>query len=183
MSKIRLIAIGVVTFIVFNLFTGCSIIKYGATLYSQADEWINEAFQKENMISGAYYINENYIYDVSSPEDEEIYIQYTTLPSDRLFIITEEDQYNQVFSIGSERLGVDFEDQMLIVYTFADTTRKNRLLVDMNLNDGVLEITYKKEKSIKDYFAPVGDTCMPYQRWFVVKMEKFDVQSVVFRGN
>ena len=181
MIKVRLVATGLVFLMICGIISGCSSWKYHATLYDDAEDWINETFQKENMVSGAYYINKDFIYGVSNPEDEETYIQYTTLPSDRLFIITEEEEYDRVFSIGSEELGLDFEDQILIVYTFPDTTRKNRLLVDMNLKDGVLEITHKKEKTVKEYFAPVGDTCMPYQRWFVVKMDKLAIHSVSFK--
>jgi len=159
MAKGRFVAIILVFLMIFGVLAGCSHWKYHATLYDAAGEWINEDFQKENILrfhGGSAY------------------------PKNRVFIVNTQADYDQIFVPDAEGLSVDFDTQMLIVYTFTDENRRNKQIVGMNLNDGVLKITYKKEKPIKEYFVPVGDTCNPYQQWFVVKMDKLAVDSVVF---
>ena len=159
MAKVKYMTIGLVFVMLFSIISGCSLSNYHATLYDSADGWIQEKFINANPLS----------FDGGK-----------TYPIKRVFVVNDKAQYDRIFVQNIEELAVDFDTQMLIVYTFVDTTRKNRQLVDMNLKDGVLEITYKKEKPIKEYFAPVGDTCMPYLRWFVVKMDKLNSQAVVF---
>ena len=159
MTKGKFIAVILIFLMIWGVLAGCSHWKYHATLYDAAGAWIKEDFQKENIVhlEGG-----------------------STYPKNRVFIVNTQVDYDQIFIPDAAELSVDFDTQMLIVYTFTDTNRRNKQIVGMNLNDSVLKITYQKEKPIKEYFVPVGDTCNPYQQWFVVKMDKLPVDSVVF---
>ena len=70
---------------------------------------------------------------------------------------------------------IDFDTQMLVVYTFETIYHRNNNLVSLEADEDVLTITYKMEKK-----SGVGDASQPYQRWFVVRLDKLDVDSVVF---
>ena len=48
MAKSKFISLGLVLIMIFSLLTGCSTNKYNAVLYSNANEWIDETFLKDN---------------------------------------------------------------------------------------------------------------------------------------
>lgn len=155
MKKVKLLALGLVFIMLLGIFTGCAHWKYHAKLYDAAGQWIQEEFQSENLLS---------------------FGGGTAYPAERVFIVTNQEECNEIFVPSAEELSVDFDTQMLIVYTFTDTNLRNNRIVGMDADNGVLKIAYKME----EYLVPVLDTCNPYQRWFVVKMDKLAVNSVVF---
>lgn len=170
MTKSKFLSLGLVLIIIFGLLTGCLNNKYNAVLYSNANEWIDETFLKNNRVK-AYYLNENYIYGESDPSDK--YIYDTTAPSSRVFIIKDEDSYNRIFS--NSQLYIDFEKEMVILYIFSDVnpTREYKLK-KIEVNDEIL--TVKTELERKN----VDDATMPYQRCFVIKMNKVEINEVNF---
>ena len=170
MAKSKFISLGLVLIMIFSLLTGCSTNKYNAVLYSNANEWIDETFLKDNRVK-AYYLNENYIYGESDPSDK--YIYDTTTPSSRVFIVTDEDEYNRVFS--NSPLDIDFEQEIVILYIFSDVNpTRDYKLKKIEVNDEIL--TVKTELERKD----VDDTTMPYQRCIVIKMNKVEINEVKF---
>lgn len=142
---------------VFCTLTSCTLVEYNAVLYSQAGEWINEEFAKENKLNK----------DISTRE----------------FIVKTKEEYDVIFKPDIEGLTVDFEHQMLVVYTLKDEDKTARFdLLKVTANDDVLEVTYKDYLDAGDLFGPAhGSACQPYQRWFVILLDKVDVDTVVFK--
>ena len=114
MAKVKntkIIKIGLAILAIFSLLLCCSSCRYGAKLYNNVDDWIDESFLNENRVK-AYYPNDNYVYDESDPSDKYIYEE--TAPSSRVFIITDEDKYNRIFT--NSPLDIDFESKTIILY-------------------------------------------------------------------
>lgn len=140
---------------IMGMFVGCSHWKYHADLYDNAGEWINEEFRNQNPVGLA---------------GDKLF------PIDRTFTVNNQEEYSRIFAQDVDELAVDFETQMLVVYTFIDTYRRDNRILGMDVMDDTLKITYKME----EYLIPVFDACIPYQRWFVIIMNKLDINSVVF---
>ena len=171
MKKRKIIAGGLVLLILLQLLTGCAATGYDATLYSKAKDWIDEAFLKENRISGAYYRNEKYTdYYGSEPK----YIEYPDEPKTRSFIITEKEEYDKIFT--QSPIEVDFENEMAILYTSSDTNPGTREyhVKTIDIVDGALTVGIRVESSDK------LDSVQPYQRWFVLIMKKMEINEVNF---
>ena len=131
-----------------------SVWKYHAKLYDYAVDWINEDFASANQVG----------LDGDGPLAVEI-----------AFIIETQDKYDEVFVDGLEIEKVDFDTQMIVLYTFMDVYHRQNFLTKISVMDEVLQITFRMEKK-----QGVGDASMPYQHWMVVVMDKLDVDSVVF---
>lgn len=137
--------------------------KYNATLYDSAKDWVREDFILANPIKTVGFIDEN-------PEGQN--------PKNRVFIVNDQQRYDEIFVSGIEELQIDFNSQMLIVYTFSDEYVLKRMLIKTEIKNDCLNIAYGLEKlPVKENY---GSVCQPYQRWFVVKMDKLDVETVVF---
>lgn len=116
MTKAKFLSLILVLLTILSLFAGCSSNnKYNAVLYSNTTEWIDETFLNDNRVK-AYYLNENYIDGQSDPNDK--YIYDTTSPSSRVFTVSDEAEYNRIFS--NSPLDIDFEHEMVILYIFSD---------------------------------------------------------------
>lgn len=135
---------------------GCVDNNYNAELYDTAGEWINEDFAKNNLVR-----------TLGDPEND--------YPKSLVFIVDNQEDYNQIFNENAAPINVDFDKQMLVVYTFSTEYHRSNTIESIIVENDVLKITYQMEKK-----QGVGDASMPYQRWFVVKLEKLDVNSAVF---
>ncbi|MGN1104778.1 MAG: hypothetical protein ACI4QI_07915 [Candidatus Coproplasma sp.] len=134
---------------------GCSDgknVKYNAVLYDDAVEWIRGDFKTENNID--YF------------QDGNVSLTFT---------VDNQEEYNSIFIENADGLSVDFDSQMLAVYTYIAVNYRNNYLTSTEVSDGVLTLTYEMEDK-----PGICDTCVPYQRWFVVRLDKLDVDSVVF---
>lgn len=154
MIKTKIITLGLVFIMIFSFLTGCSNIKYNAQLFDSATDWIKEDFINDNLVG---------------------YSANSTYPTERVFVVKNQEEYNEIFIKSNDDFDIDFDTQMLVVYTFETIYHRNNSLVSLEVNEDVLNITYKMEKK-----SGVGDASQPYQRWFVVRLDKLDVDSVVF---
>ena len=154
MKKRKIIAVGLVLLILLQLLTGCA--SYHAKLFDSAAEWIDEDFVQSNIVVLVDSDNEGY-------------------PHDRTFIVKTQEEYDRIFNKDISELTIDFESQMLVIYTFVDIYKRDIRLKTLSVEENTLEIEYQMEKK---YF--VGDACKPYQRWFVVRLDKLDVDAAVF---
>lgn len=169
MRKIPLMAVTVFT--TFFLFASCSINKYNAITYSQANEWILTSFLKANKVRGAYYKSTDYFENVNNPEDKYFYDE--TSPKDRTFIIDNQDTFDTIFK--KNTLTVDFDEKVLYLYIFADIyPNRNYVIKNILIKENKLCIYYKLENKSKK------DATTPYQRCLIVVMEKTDTSSVEF---
>ena len=150
MAKTKFLIIGLVIIMLFTFLSGCTNNKYNAKLYDNAIEWINVDFANNNQVGNLSFSN-------------------------RTFIIDSQEKYDQVFINNTDELEFDFNNQMLVVYTFITIYHRKNYIKNIDVKNSILKITYKMEKK-----PGVGDASQPYQRWFVVKLDKLDVNSVVF---
>ena len=171
MSKVKIIRAGLALLLIFSLLPGCSNLRYGAKLYNNVDDWIDESFLNENRVK-AYYPNDNYVHGESDPRDKYIYDESS--PSSRVFIITDEDEYNGIFT--DSPLDVDFETEMVILYIFSNTSPRDYKLKRIELKDKTLTVEMRLEWKWKD----VDDTVMPYQRCVAIEMNKAEINEVKF---
>lgn len=154
MKRYKITAFFTVLLIVLSVFPACGKVKYNAELYYDASDWINEDFASGNLVR-------------ISPYDD--------YPTSLNFIVTGEEEYNRIFKENIDELKVDFDKQMIIVYTFRTVSHRKARLYSLNIKDDALKITYKEEEKYG-----VGDASRPYQRWFAVKLDKAIVSSVLF---
>lgn len=146
-------------------FTACStvereyVLKYNAVLYDSFSNFIDEKFQSENLISGVVY-------------DE---LDVNDCPKNRTFIVSERENFENIFVDGFSEFEVDFDSEMLVVYTFPTEYLLPANITNMTLNNEILTIEY----SIA-LIDGAGSAVKPFQRWFVVKLDKLNISSVVF---
>lgn len=149
---------------------GCGGNKYNAVLYSHAESWISEDFLNENRVK-AYYPNKDYVEGESNPWEKYIYDKES--PDSRTFIISNQDEFAKIFTKYDST--VDFERQIVILYIFGDVyPNRDYYLNKLTLNEQSLKIYYRLENRNGD------DATMPYQRCFMIKMDKVEFNTVDF---
>ena len=134
--------------------------NYNAVLYDNAVKWIDGEFIKDNPVAPEKILN---------------------YPTKRVFIVDSQEKYDQMFLENIADLTLDFNEQMIVAYTFYDENLRENTLANANVEDDVLKITYEDVPPfIAEPGVDPGDSCQPYQRWFVVTLDKIDVDSVIF---
>lgn len=136
--------------------TGCTENKYNASLSDNAREWVKDEFADDNPTKG---LNANGSY-----------------PESRTFIIDTQEKYDEILLSDIDELNIDFEKQMLVVYNFTTIYHRKYYLSGLNADNRVLSINYKMETK-----SGTGDASLPYQRWFVIKLDNLDIDSVEFK--
>ena len=148
--------------IIFSIsFIGCSVeLPYHAELYDHAVSWIREDFQTEHPVK---------IVGFSDVEDTEQY------PKTRTFIVSDEAEYERIFLDDIAELDVDLSEKMLIVYTFSAEYVRPAKISGMHLDGDVLTVEYEI-----DLIPETGSAVKPFQRWFILKLDKIEFSSVNF---
>lgn len=154
MSKSKFLSLWLVAIATFGLLTGCSNIKYNTQLFDSAIDWIKEDFINDNLVDN---------------------LEDSKYPTERVFIIKSQEEYDKIFKENVDTCDINFDSQMLVVYIFITIYHRNNSLVSLEAVEDALTITYKMEKK-----SGVGDASIPYQRWFVVRLDMLSVDSVVF---
>lgn len=133
----------------------CSTHRYGAVFYDDACEWIKESFQEDNKTS-----------DMPSVDN---------IPSNRTFLINNISSFNQTF-IEETPFKADFNKNIYVVHTFTSVYRTQYYLTDLKLKSRCLSATYRRKNSLISFGS--GNACQPYQRWFVVKLNRLEIDTV-----
>lgn len=167
---IKKLLVFVMIFTCLICIAGCSTNKYNAVLYDTANEWIDDNYLKENRVK-AYYINDNYVEGESDISDKYVYDE--AAPLSRTLIIHEQSEFGKIFSeFDSE---IDFDNKIVILYIFADVYPNRRYyLKNLQLDDKNLNIYFNPERK------NVDDATAPYQRSFMVVLDKIEVAEVNF---
>ncbi len=148
---------------VFSVFAvvclyGCSdVYKNVRIVNGDASGLINEDFYADNYIRGAYYNGSEF--------DDPDY------PESRTFMINDSEQLNSVFSSNTD-LEIDFQKETLIVYSYTAINHRDLSIKKASVSDGILKLELKTKNS----FRP--DTCVPYQRYVVIRINGTDIQNV-----
>ncbi len=139
----------------FSIFagSGCNA-PYSATLYDNAKSWIKMEFREANPIKAG---------------------KYDGFPTRRIHVIKDKETYDNVFIENLTQLEVDFSEQMILVYHFWDYNRRENYLVDVLIENNVLLIVCEQED-----LGDALDACQPYQRCYVLTMDKVEVDEIVF---
>lgn len=161
-KKIVIMGVALITALAF--FAGCSSDKMNAKMYDNAGGWIKESFSSDNLTRGAFY-GEERITDSAYPEN-------------RTFIVNNQEEYEEIFIEDTEELDVDFNKETIVVYTYTADSQRENYIKSVNVKDSILKILYKEKTR-----SGVGDTTRPFQRWFVVKLDKIDIIGADFEKN
>ena len=94
----------------------------------------------------------------------------STIPA--RFLIDDQAEFDAAFV--KCPFDIDLETEMIVVYTLTFINRRETKIKNVSFSDGTLslELTNKRAK------WGANDTCMPYQRYVVVKLDKLDVDEV-----
>ena len=168
MEKVKIVKVGLALLLIFSLLPGCSNLIYGAKLYNNVGDWIDESFLNENRVK-AYYPNDNYVYG-----ENDAFIYEETAPSSRVFIITDEDEYNRIFT--NSPLDIDFESKIIILYIFPKSHVRDYKLKKIELKDKILTVEMRME-----WKWNVKDGCMPGPECVAIKMNKAEIDEVKFK--
>ena len=159
----KLLSLGVLLMgIVLSIsFVGCSEESpYHTELYDNAVSWLREDFQTENPVRVAGF---------SDVEDDKQY------PKTRTFIVSDETEYEKIFLDDIAELDVNLSEKMLIVYTFSIEYVRPAKISKMHLDGDVLTVEYEIE-----LIPGTGNAVSPFQRWFILKLDKINFSSVNF---
>lgn len=168
--KKRLFCFAVVLLICLCCFVGCAG-RYHAELYSNAREWVDEDFLKEHRVWGAAYPNEDYVEGVSDPSEAHIWDD--TSPKSHTVVISTQEDYRKIFP--KSTVEVDFDEQLVIFYTFRNCVSRRHLLKKIEKEDQTLKVYYKLK-----FNWGRADTTMPGQRCFMLVMDQTDFKDVEF---
>lgn len=143
------------------IFFGCNQNMFNAVLYDDAINWIRDDFINNNRTGGSYY------------GDNLEFVTDDSLPDQHSFVVSSDEEADKIFNDNFD-LTVDYNSEMIIVYTFTTIYHRQCELTDIEQSKNVLNISYKMKK----VGSNSGDASMPYQRWFIIKMNLLDVLSV-----
>ena len=152
---IKIIAIILLIATVVGVLMTLPATRYGAKIYSDIDELLLPSFKENSTI---YHWHDN-----------------TTAPYSRTFIVADKETYDAMFEEGA--VNVNFEKEMILVYTFNDnyaTGSRRYYLNKISVNEGKATVYVRLQNHIGK------DAVAPYQRWIAVKMKKADITSVEF---
>lgn len=95
------------------------------------------------------------------------------LPSEFSAIIRDKAAYDATFTSDAQ-IEVDFEKQILVVYTYMAVNRREIKVDDVTMNNDVLSIRLKVVDPFRILFFRFfgADTCAPYQRFVVLRLDK-----------
>lgn len=94
-------------------------------------------------------------------------------PESRSFIVTNRKSFERMIIDDFTEFEVDFDKEMLVVYTFATEYVLPAKIANVELTDRTLTVNYNIE-----LIARAGSARRPFQRWFIVKLDKLDITSV-----
>ena len=94
-------------------------------------------------------------------------------PESRSFIITDRSSFEEIIIEDFKGFEVDFDKEMLLVYTFTTEYVLPAKIADMELNDKTLTVNYNIQ-----LVMGAGSARRPFQRWFIVKLNKLDILYV-----
>ena len=94
-------------------------------------------------------------------------------PESRSFIITDRKSFEEIMIEEFKEFEVDFDKEMLLVYTFTTEYVLPAKIADVELNDKTLTVNYNIQ-----LITGAGSARRPFQRWFIVKLNKLDIISV-----
>ena len=139
----------------------------GFTVFENFDEKINPLFIQE--------------YPTGS-------VTHTTpYPLSRVFTITSKTEYDQIFTEAVDTTPIDYDKEMYILYTSTETrpyVKRKFVVLNASISEKHLTIRYEYESPYGKPSKPedvVYDSCKPFQRFALIRMEKMDLSEITFK--
>jgi hypothetical protein len=142
--------------------------EYNATLYDDAKEFMKSDFLLDNLTYGIYYNGETL-------RDE------SKNPTYKIYIVREQSAFEQIFN--GFPTEINFENEMLIIYIFTTIYSRPCSIKRISIYDKIGHFALKIEFKIESVQFGHYDSSMPYQRCFVVKMARLNIDEVIFDRN
>lgn len=130
-------------------------------------EIVKQEFYESSKVK--YGLYDNPYYDDTNPDSERYYSDVAA-PSRRLIVVDSIEECQNIFS---SAVDVNLDNEILLVYIFADCDSKYKL-ESVQLNEGLLEIKYKSYNVI---------STEPEETFMVFKMEKIEFKDVKINNN
>ena len=168
-------------FVFFGLLVFSSCSNSNVIFNDNAEMMINVDFLVDNKISNAFckeYIEltdeekaTGYYHDDNGYFTTKMYSEY---PTERTFIIENQDCFNQVFK-NSTNLTIDFEKKRLVLYTYVSYDKKELYFDRCAKNEDVIEVHFYNFSRLA-----TADGCPPYQRWIYIICDNDTIKDYKF---
>lgn len=158
-KKVLMLVVTVI--MIFSL--GACDNKYNAIMYSDTRTWINEDFLLEKLTRGSHYL-----------DDGEIMVADESYPEFFTFIIMNQEEFDSKFTKFPPT--INFEKEMLLVYIFTTTNSNTYKIIKISLNDQILNIYFKAEKSK----GASDNLTSPIQKCLILKVNKMEITAANF---
>ena len=96
-----------------------------------------------------------------------------TSPETRAFVIKSQEQFDEAFIAFPE---INLEKEMILVYLYTSDYVRQCKIRRIKPENGTLKISIKIKKAKFGHHKPA----FPHQTFFVVKMNKFEIENVEF---
>ena len=170
-------------------FTGTLISPNEYVVFDNFANKINEDFIKENptaLLTRKYFnpITREWVY----PPDD---------PTERVILIQSQSEYDQVFSAAVDPEPMDYTKEMYVLYTFTTHRMYSKLITEgiaagyyggytfvierAVIENNELQIDCKIESAYKGDTVIEGGLVNSYQRFALIRMDKQDVENIVFK--
>ena len=152
---------------------GCSGDKvyYHAKLNDNAVDIIREDFAAEHVFQ-----TEKTEETVEKDGKTTTYYYIKTIPSNYTFIVSDAATYDEIFIENELYEDIDFDKEILVVYSYKSTYVSDYFLTKVVVQSGVLKVVAKRYHK-----RLTGDACQPYQRWVVIRLDKVDFSSFDYK--
>ena len=156
-----------------------SPLRYRAKMYSYCNEWIDPAFLESNKLSIPYR-NPNYDENEGPSTENPVYFEDATLPSNRTFLITDEETFRKIFT--ASPIKVDFEKEMILLYMFGDSSlpTRNYEIKEIEIENDTITVCFKLVSNRKPWEKRKKAAVMTWHRCVAVKIKKIDISTVTF---
>ena len=165
--------IAIFCFTVLSCFTngsgGAERNDFNAVLFDNAGQWVDLDFQRENLTRG--YWDSLYLNGELINTDE-------TYPEERMFILNDKAEFDTIFNEFPS--GVNFEKEMILLYGITSIYIRPVMIEKIKLENEKLNITLKYVRLVPPGQPHPPDASVPQMRWFVVKTDKLDIDTVEF---
>ncbi len=153
---------GILCIIALLSFSGCEHVRK-LKVYDNVEDYVKTEFIEQNQVEFPF---------VSADGTKPQY------PKERVFAINNQEEYDTVFSQAVPGLDVDYDNEMLILYTFSCINKRDFKITSSDFEEGKLEFEFVMYRPFDIFLGP--DTCIPYQRFVLIKLNRLAVYSIEF---
>lgn len=149
-----------------------SSTKYDSKVFDNVNDNIDKSYLSLNRIKNIYYLNPDYVEGLTEPSGKYILDNNNeNLPDSYTVVIDNKEQYNSIFA--DETYLVDFNERILVMYSFADYYPRNIFISNIEELDGNIMISLKRKSSNRK------DSVAPYQRCVLISLNKQDICNYI----